>query len=287
MIDERTEEAASLYALDLLDGAEKADFESQLRRDPSLRALVEELRVSSTALALLAPEAAPPEALRNRIMESLPAADRPDLSSSRPPSASAIPFPFALWTGWAAAACFALATAYLASLYVGASRDLATARDLESVARVDAESARQLLEAERLLASAQVSDLRKARAEIATLERQADVARLKISSLASLLSDSPHAQAVAVWNPEAQEGVLSVSNLPALPADRDYQLWVIDPQYPIPVDGGVFTVEPASGDAHLHFKPKEPIKDVSKFAVSLERKGGVAKAEGPMVLISP
>jgi anti-sigma-K factor RskA len=288
MIDERTEEAASLYALDLLDGAEKSDFESRLRRDPSLRALVEELRVSSTALALLAPEAAPPDALRDRIMNSLPAADRPDLSSSSlQPSASTVPFPFALWTGWATAACFALATAFLASLYVGTSRDLATARDLESVARIDAESARQLLEAERLLAQAQIADLRNARVQIANLERQADVARLKISSLASLLSDSPHAQAVAVWNSEAQEGVLSVSNLPALPADRDYQLWVIDPQYPIPVDGGVFTVEPASGDAHLHFKPKEPIKDVSKFAVSLERKGGVAKAEGPMVLISP
>ena len=102
-----------------------------------------------------------------------------------------------------------------------------------------------------------------------------------------MLPDSPEAQAIAVWNPEAQEGLLTVANLPALPSDRDYQLWVIDPQYPIPVDGGVFTVEPASGDAHLHFKPKEPIKQIAKFAVSLERKGGVPKAEGPMVLISP
>ena len=109
----------------------------------------------------------------------------------------------------------------------------------------------------------------------------------RMASLASLLADSPEAQAIAVWNPAAQEGMLAVSNLPALPSDRDYQLWVIDPQYPIPVDGGVFTVEPASGEAHLHFKPKEPIKQIAKFAVSLERKGGVPKAEGPMVLISP
>jgi len=113
------------------------------------------------------------------------------------------------------------------------------------------------------------------------------LARLKISSLASLLSDSPEAQAIAVWNPLAQEGVLTVANLPVLPGDRDYQLWVIDPQYPIPVDGGVFTVEPTKGEARLQFKPKEPIAQIAKFAVSLERKGGVPKAEGPMVLISP
>ena len=77
----------------------------------------------------------------------------------------------------------------------------------------------------------------------------------------------------------------AIEHLPPLAPDQDYQLWLIDPQYPIPVDGGVFTVDPATGEARVTFKADKPVKSVAKFAVSLERKGGVAKAEGPMVLL--
>lgn len=280
MIDERTEEAASLYALDLLEGEEKAAFETRLRRDASLGYFVEELRLSSTALALLAPPAQPSLALGERVFASLP-------RESAPQPAPVTPFRAGSWMGWAAAACVTLCAAYLGQLYLSGQADLAAVRTQESLARIEAENALQLLEAERLLAQAQISDLRTAQARIASLQQQADLAQLKISSLASLLTESPQAQAIAVWNPLAQEGILTVANLPALTGDRDYQLWVIDPQYPIPVDGGVFTVEPANGEARLQFKPKEPIAQIAKFAVSLERKGGVPRAEGPMVLISP
>jgi anti-sigma-K factor RskA len=77
-----------------------------------------------------------------------------------------------------------------------------------------------------------------------------------------------------------------VEKLPALAEDKDYQLWLVDPQYPTPVDGGTFTVDPATGDARVTFKANKPIRSVAKFAVSLEKKGGVPKAEGPMVLLS-
>ena len=52
------------------------------------------------------------------------------------------------------------------------------------------------------------------------------------------------------------------------------------------VDGGVFSVDPATGEARITFHANKPVKSVAKFAVSLERKGGVPKAEGPMVLLS-
>ena len=81
--------------------------------------------------------------------------------------------------------------------------------------------------------------------------------------------------------------MLRVEKLPALAPDKDYQLWLIDPQYPIPVDGGVFTVDPASGAASYAFKAGKPVRAITKFAVSLERKGGVPRAEGPMVLFGP
>ena len=128
-----------------------------------------------------------------------------------------------------------------------------------------------------------------ARSQVAALERrlktEADLANFKITTLASLLKNSPQAVAVAVWNPEKQEGVLQVAKLPALATDKDYQLWVVDPQYPNPVDGGVFTVDPQTGEARLQFKAKQSVKAISAFAVTLERKGGVPKAEGPFVLL--
>ena len=40
-----------------------------------------------------------------------------------------------------------------------------------------------------------------------------------------------------------QRGVFVVQNLKPLPADKDYQLWVIDPKYPTPVSAGVFQVD--------------------------------------------
>lgn len=278
MIDEHTEEVASLYAFDLLEGEEKSAFEQRLAQEPALCTLVNELRAASHGIASLAPLASPSPALRNRVMASV--------SDPRVPSRSH-PLRFVLWAGWAAAAGFALAAASLGHLYLEARTDAVAGRESAAIAKVDAESTRQLLEAERLLSQGQLQSLRLAESRIATLQQQADLAQLKIASLTSLLVDSPQAQAIAVWSTEAQEGILAVVNLPALPANRDYQLWVIDPQYSLPVDGGVFTVEPSRGEARVQFKPKERIAQAVKFAVSLERKGGVAKAEGPMVLISP
>src|SRR5438132_620208 len=66
MIDERHEELAALYALDLLEGTDRAQFEAALARDPALQALVRDLRESSAALAHTAPAVPPPAALRHR-----------------------------------------------------------------------------------------------------------------------------------------------------------------------------------------------------------------------------
>jgi len=141
----------------------------------------------------------------------------------------------------------------------------------------------QLVEADRRASEAGVQ----VAALTEKLQSDADLARMKITTLASMLNNSPQALAVAVWDPVRQRGVLSVAKLPALAADKDYQLWVVDPQYATPVNGGVFRVDPASGEARVTFHGDRPVASVAKFAVSLERKGGVPKAEGPLVLLSP
>jgi len=280
MIDEFQEELASLYVLGLLEGEDLADFEQSLARDPALARLVHELRESTAQLALTASDAAPSPELRARLLGQVDTA-------TRWRAQNVIPFRTPVWIPWAAAACLATTCAWLGQLYLGSRFETATLRDQQALAEFQLQSARNQIEAERLIAGHQLSSMTE---QLASLDRQlkseGDLANFKIATLASLAGNSPQALAVAVWNPAKQEGVLTVEKLPALAADKDYQLWLVDPQYAIPVDGGVFRVNPSTGDARVTFKANRPINSVAKFAVSLERKGGVPKAEGPMVLLS-
>lgn len=275
--DESHEELASLYAFGLLEGHELKHFEVTLASSPELRDLVNDLTATSATLAHTAPVAAPPASLKARLLSRIVTGPRGKI----------IPFRLSFWLPLAAAAAFALSTVWLAQLNFITRTENSLLMDQQALADATLQSLRNQLEAERLLAN---HERRGAETRIAAftqqMQEQSDLAQFKIATLASLLDHSPQALAVAVWNPSTQEGVLSVEKLPALGADRDYQLWVIDPQYPIPVDGGVFAVNPATGEARYQFKADKPVKTIAAFAVSLERKGGVPKAEGPMVLMS-
>ncbi len=120
---------------------------------------------------------------------------------------------------------------------------------------------------------------------ISHLERRDMLAQVQIAALTSQIHDAPDAHAVVVWDERRQRGLLKVGGLPRNTADRDYQLWLIDPRYKNPVDGGVFHLVNDDGGFSLSFHPAQPVREAREFAISLERKGGVAKAEGPIVLL--
>ncbi|MFO1452206.1 MAG: anti-sigma factor [Opitutaceae bacterium] len=301
MMDEHHEELAALYALDLLEGEEKAAFERALLTDAALRARVAELRETSSQLAFVAGDAEPSADLRRRVLASATARS----TSTHPaPVATVIPIRPFLWIGWGIAAALTVGSFWLGQRYLSTHRELSEVRTLVAVEQADARSLRNQLEAERLIAQRQTSDLKKSLDELAStrhalseersnaarqlaeLQARTDLANFKVARLASLLGNSPEAAAIAVWNPITQEGVLTVEKLPALASNQDYQLWVIDPQYTNPVDGGVFTVDASTGVGRLQFRPKQPVAQATKFAISREKKGGVPKAEGPIVLLS-
>jgi anti-sigma-K factor RskA len=283
MIDERQDELAALHALELLEGAERERFLAEMGSDPALRGRVADFRGTAASLALLSPEAEPPAALRERVLASI--------SGSRPqagrvpasPASRARQIPFPSWIPWLAAACVAGAAAWYGRLYLVAEGENASLREQQRISQLALEQARGDLESarQRIAESGrEIADLG------ARLKAEGDLAHFKISMLASMLGNSPAALAVAVWDPARAEGVLSVSKLPALATEKDYQLWVIDAQYPSPVSAGTFVVDPVTGEAHVVFRADKPVNAIAKFAVSLERKGGVPKPEGPIVLIS-
>ena len=301
MIDGRHEELACLHALDLLEGEERSRFEQEVAHSANLQTLVRELRDTSTALTHLAPASTPPAELKSRVFATL--ASHPSAMDVIRPSTLL----FRRIFPWAIAAGLALSTLWFAQLSLARRTEADLLRSRAELTEVELQSSRQQFETEGFVLRRQLANLgqevsaaqarlAETQSQLAERERriallsdelrtQADLSALKITALASMLNNSPKALAVAVWNPVSQAGVLQVEKLPALRPDQDYQLWVVDPQYPNPVDGGVFTVDPETGEARLRFKAKQSVGAVKAFAVTLERKGGVPKAEGPFVLL--
>lgn len=122
------------------------------------------------------------------------------------------------------------------------------------------------------------------RKRVTHLEQRDLLAQVQIASLTSQLKNAPDANAVVIWDEKRQRGVLKITRLPANEANHDYQLWLVDPRYKDPVDGGVFHVADG-GTLRVPFHPASPVREAKGFAISLERKGGVTKAEGPIVLL--
>jgi len=270
MIDERREEQAGLYTLGVLPEAERADFESALRADAALRRLVEELRAAADALPLAAPQLVPPASLKARVFAEL---DR------RTAADKIIPLPGrgpAFWLPWAIAACLAVTCVILwgqGNFLTQQSAGLA--RQLDEVSH----RAGQL----RNQADIFESQLALLRGQLVELRQKDQLSQMRIAMLGSLLEKSPKAVAVSVWDQDRQQGVLVVDHLAPLPQDQDYQLWVVDTPSSAVVDAGVFSVDD-QGRVRFQFAPKQPVRAASQFAVTVERKGGVPKAEGPMVL---
>ncbi len=88
-----------------------------------------------------------------------------------------------------------------------------------------------------------------------------------------------------IWDPETEQALLQVSNLPPEPEGKDYQLWLFRNNTPLPA--GVFSVN--TTDEASFFKIEE-LPDVSEqaagaFAVSLEPEGGAAQPTGDIYLL--
>ena len=298
-------ESANLYVLGLLTGDDLVAFEQALGQHPALQKEVHALQEAALALACSAPQAAPPAELRDWLLTEFmkaPAATPGEApaAAAKPAGAAALPAPPASrihllhFIPWAAAAAMAVLF-YQNRGLITKSQQEAQAAMSESAALKERE--KHLMDAVRsseLATSQNETDLATARASLAKAEASltelggkheaiaAELAQLRedsqfdktrIAVLGSLLKNQPGAVAVSVWRQERQEGLLVVENLPALPAGRDYQLWVIDPNLKTPVSAGIFKVD-AAGKVRIEFKPDRVVQSAYKFAVTVEKAGG-------------
>lgn len=120
------------------------------------------------------------------------------------------------------------------------------------------------------------------RRELNEVRARDPLAQMNFATLAPQKDAPSKAKAVVAWQPEEQTGVIRVSGLPVVPG-KDYQLWAVDADHKDPVSAGVLHIDP-NGVASTRFKPVAEARHVKAFAISLEREGGVPKAEGPILL---
>ena len=120
--------------------------------------------------------------------------------------------------------------------------------------------------------------------ELADARAADPLAQAMLVSLVSPTGDHPDAKANVAWQPDRQSGVITINNMPPAGEGQDYQLWAVDANHPDPIDAGIIHVEP-NGVTRIRFKPAQDASQIKAFAISLERKGGVPKREGPIVMI--
>lgn len=121
-------------------------------------------------------------------------------------------------------------------------------------------------------------------AEASELRNRDALAKVRIVPLTAQVDAYAKSSVIIVWDPQQQRGIVKLANFPPAENGKDYQLWVIDPKYPNPVNGGVLPVG-EDGTARVSFVPDQPVRKVEKFAISVEPAGGVQRATGPIVLL--
>lgn len=240
-------ELAAIYALGALDGEDRAKLEAHLASGCELcRDAIFDSEEVLADLALASPPAAPPDSVRERLLERVRRdTEAPKTSSS---GGSRLLLAFA-------------AAATLAAIGLG----------------IYARTERRRAGEERLAREALERDLGRL---TETLEAFTAPATRAVNLAGQ--GDASGAAAKAFLDPENRRLFLYVYNLPPPPPGRTYQLWLIVGEAPVSM--GTFGVEP-DGRGRLDTASLPAFEGDVTVAVTVEPAGGVPQPTGPMVLV--
>jgi anti-sigma-K factor RskA len=255
--NETHEELAALAAVSALEGDDARVFQEHLEEGcPRCEEILSDMRTASSVLAAQIPSRPPRAGLRAQILGKVATTTGKIAPMRRKRSVSES-------VAWflAAAASLILAFLGLDDLRLRGQRQELRGRATELSAKLSS--------AEREIAR---RDLR-----VRVLESE-DV---RILSLAGK-DPQPDARARVFWSEKAKRGILLAGNLAALPADKQYELWVFDQGKP--VAAGVFDAD-TQGRAFHESPDLAAIAAAQNFAVTVEPRGGVTAPTGPIVLV--
>ena len=240
----------ALLALGHLQGDERAALEKHLEGCAACRRELEQLRGDTALLALSAAGPAPPQRSRERLLKALP---RSRGATDKAPARS--------WT-WTLVPWFAAAAFALAAVFFFRQSD----RLAQRVAQLQSESAQQQAQLER------------AREVVATLT-STDAVRVTLVAAQA----PPQPQGKAIYVRDRSSLVFLASNMPALPAQKAYELWLI-PTNGAPIPAGLFKPD-AHGSATVIQPPLPAGVEAKAFAITIEPEQGSATPTMPIVMM--
>lgn len=245
---EKFDELKDAYALGALPEDELREFEGYLGEHPERQSEVDELTSIAALLAVSPADQEPPKRLRRSVMAMVNAEASAEATNTRRQRRSAAP------SSWRAS-LDNLRDAFPTRIAVGAAAMLVVGLLSWNVLL---QSEVRDLSGQNSELQAQVEDARSGTADARVLAMRGDGA----------MSDTD-AEVMAF---EGDRAILVAENMPSLPEDRTFQIWVIGEDGAKP--SGVF--EPngdASGDA-VAAVVGQPIEGAETIAVTVEPEGG-------------
>lgn len=252
-VHEQFAEDLALYALGSLQGSEKTALEKHLEECPACRGELDLLRGDMALLALSTSGPTPPQRSRQRLVDAIGQEPR----SRQRASVAKRSNPWIWALPWAAAAAFAI----VAGVFW---KNNAQLRD--TVAGLTQQSA------------VQEAQLRKAQDVVMTLTAT-DAMRVTLVAAKSPVLP----QGKAIYVRDRSSLIFLATNLPALPQDKAYELWLI-PVAGAPIPAGVFRPD-ARGSATVVNPPLPPGAEAKAFAITVEpEQGSSAPTSQPMLV---
>jgi len=271
-------ERAAVYALDALTGDERREFESHLQTCLECAAELLTLRPAAHALAQTVPQLDPPPALRDRVLSSVLGEKRPARAAAPAPvdaprleSTKAAP---ARWLALAATLLLAVGLGVYANGLRGRVSRLES--ELDQARAQSAALQARVGRAETTLASTQ-TQLNSAQSQLAVFAAP-DSRRV---ALAAQKGAPEGVSGRADWSP-SRGLALSVSNLPAPLAMRDYQVWLLTGGVPVSV--GLLPRDAVDGRTVVFNAPAGAPVPIG-VALSEEPEGGVPQPGNRIYLV--
>ncbi len=264
---EQFEELCAGYVLNALKPEERDQFEEMLQNaSQEQKELFQNMKSAAGQIAFTVEENQAPDVVKQRIMEQVkaeredPASDGSGLSSGNKSNEFD-------WGTLAIAASFALLLVSLSLVFY--SFNLSS--EISNKDEIIVEQQEQITELQNEIQQKE---------ELLTILESREVDLVMMSGM----EVNPNGYGKIIWDPESNRALLQVSNLPAVPSDKDYQLWIIRNNKP--VSAGVFAVNDPGKDSF--FKIEEITSDKQQadaFAVTMEPKGGMPQPTGDMYLM--
>jgi anti-sigma-K factor RskA len=253
---EKFAEDLALHALNALEGEDRANLEKHLATCSACRIELEQLRGDGALLALSTLGPKPPLRSRQRLLDAVAKESATELTSR----ARSAPDTRRSWwgvLGWAATAAVIV---FAASLW---KENSALKQGLASASAEAAQTTREL------------DDLRRIAAPIIAPEAQ------RVTLVA--VKTPPQPQGKAFYLRNRSNLVFVANNMPALPPQKAYELWLI-PTQGAPIPAGVFKPD-AHGSATLVNPPLPAGMEAKAFAITVENEAGSPTPTSPVVMI--